>query len=115
MTVVRATCVIPALLLFMVPAAAPLRAAGGDSASVCLKTEDIQRTEIVSDRAILFHMRDGKIWRNDLRAACPMLKVSPYTEKLTSDLICSNQQFIHLMLTGNDCALGGFTEVVPQH
>lgn len=114
MTASRIAGIYPTLLLFAVSAAVPLRAAAPDPGSVCLKTQDIERTEIVSDRSILFDMRDGKIWRNDLRTACPMLKVSPYTEKLTTDLICSNQQFIHLMLTGNDCALGDFTEVAPQ-
>ncbi|HEX5281171.1 MAG TPA: hypothetical protein VFW28_13915 [Micropepsaceae bacterium] len=107
--------IIPMLAVFAVPAAVPLQATAADSGGVCLKTENIQRTEIISDRSILFHMRDGRIWRNDLRTACPMLKVSPYTEKLTTDLICANQQFIHLLLTGNDCALGVFTEVAPQH
>ena len=111
MAVTRIARIFPTLCLFTVSAAVPLHAAAPDPGSVCLKTEDIQRTEIVSDKSILFHMRDGKIWRNDLRTACPMLKVSPYTEKLTTDLICANQQFIHLALTGNDCALGDFTEV----
>jgi hypothetical protein len=43
-----------------------------------------------------------------------MLKVSPYTDKLTGDLVCANQQFIHLTITG-DCALGNFRQVAPQH
>jgi hypothetical protein len=60
-------------------------------------------------------MRGGKIWRNDLRQACPMLSVSPFIEKLTTDLVCANQQFIHVTLTGDNCSLGSFTEVPPQH
>jgi hypothetical protein len=100
----------------LLAASVPLyvQAAAPDGASVCLNTRDIERTEAINDRAILFHMRNGKIWRNDLRQACPMLSVSPFVEKLTSDLICANQQFIHLTLTGNDCALGSFTEIPPQ-
>jgi hypothetical protein len=89
----------------------PLQAAAPDAGKVCLNTREILRTNVVSDRSILFYMRDGRVWRNDLRTNCPMLKVSPYTEKLTSDLVCANQQFIHLTLTGDDCALGDFTEV----
>ena len=84
------------------------------SANVCLNVRDIQRTETPDDQTILFHMRDGKIWRNRLKMACPMLKVSPFTEKLTTDLICANQQFIHVALTGNDCALGDFTPLAEQ-
>jgi hypothetical protein len=108
-----------ALLLSAIPllvASVPLyvQAAAPDGANVCLNTRDIEHTQVLSDRAILFHMRDGKLWRNDLRQACPMLSVSPYSEKLTSDLICANQQFIHVTLTGDDCALGSFTQIVPQ-
>ena len=102
--------------LSLLAASVPLHveAAAPDGASVCLNTRDIERTQVLNDRAILFHMRDGKIWRNDLRQACPMLSVSPFIEKLTSDLVCANQQFIHVTLTGDDCSLGKFTEVAPQ-
>lgn len=89
-------------------------AAAPNGANVCLNSHDVDHTQVISDRAILFHMRDGTIWRNDLRTACPMLSVSPYTEKLTTDLICANQQFIHVALTGDDCELGSFTQVAPH-
>ena len=89
-------------------------AAPPNGANVCLNSRDVDHTQVVSDRAILFHMRDGAVWRNDLRTACPMLSVSPYSEKLTTDLICANQQFIHVALTGDDCALGNFTQVTPH-
>jgi hypothetical protein len=89
-------------------------AAAPNGANVCLNPRDIERTQVLSDRVILFHMRNGAIWRNDLRTACPMLSVSSYTEKLTTNLICANQQFIHVTLTGDDCVLGGFTQVGPQ-
>ena len=97
--------------------ASPALAAAGTAASppqVCLNVNDIQRTEVVDDRTILFHMYGGKVWRNTLKTVCPMLKVSPYTEKLIGDLVCSNQQFIHLTLTGNDCVLGDFTPLAPK-
>ena len=103
-----------AILLLAASTPVQLQAVALDGASVCLNLRDVERTEIPNDRSILFYMRDGKIWRNDLRTACPMLKVSPYTEKLTSDLICANQQFIHLTLTGDDCALGNFTQIAPE-
>lgn len=88
-------------------------AAAPNGANVCLNSHDVDHTQIISDRAILFHMRDGAIWRNDLRTACPMLSVSPYSEKLITDLICANRQFIHVALTGDDCALGNFSQVAP--
>ncbi len=103
------------MLILIATTPVQLRAAAPDGAGACLNRRDVERTEIPNDRSILFYMRNGEIWRNDLRTACPMLKVSPYTEKLTSDLVCANQQFIHLTLTGDDCALGNFTQVAPPH
>jgi hypothetical protein len=107
-----------ALLLsatLLLAASVPLyvQAAAPDGADVCLNLRDIERTQVLNDRAILFHMRDGRIWRNDLRQACPMLSVSPFIEKLTTDLVCANQEFIHVTLTGDNCSLGSFTEVAP--
>lgn len=102
----------PASLLLVSPALAAETAP--PPAKVCLNVNDIQRTEIVDDRTIFFHLYGGKIWRNRLKTVCPMLKVSPYTEKLIGDLVCSNQQFIHLTLTGNDCELGEFTPVAGK-
>jgi len=86
-----------------------VKAADPSPPPVCLNVRDIARTETPNDRTIVFHMRDGKIWRNTLRNVCPMLKISPYVQKLTGDLVCSNQQIIHVVQTGNDCALGDFS------
>ena len=91
-----------------------VKAADPTSAKVCLNVREIQRTETPNDRTIIFHMRDGKVWRNTLRAACPMLRTSPYTQKLNGDLVCSNQQFIHVNMTGDDCALGDFLPVSTE-
>lgn len=85
-------------------------AASGNASKVCLNLRDIQRTEIPNDQTIIFHMRDGKVWQNRLKTVCPMLKVSPYTQIIRgTDTVCSNQQFIHVIQTGNDCVLGDFT------
>jgi hypothetical protein len=53
------------VLLSMGPAVAqaPAPAPG----HVCLNLREVQRTETPDDRTILFHMRDGKIWRNTLK------------------------------------------------
>ena len=85
-------------------------------ATVCLNTRNIERTEVQDDRTILFHMRDGKVWANRLRQICPMLKTSPWTQVLHGggDQVCANQQFIHVIQTGNTCSLGDFTPVAPQ-
>ena len=103
-----------AALLLASSAPAFAQAAAPNPANVCLNVTEIQRTEVPDDRTIIFHMRDGKIWRNRLKTVCPMLKISPYTQKLNGDLVCSNSQFIHVTLTGNDCVLGEFSPVAAQ-
>ena len=92
-------------------ASAPAEVPAPASSSQCINVRDIQRTEIQDDQTIVFHMRDGKLWQNRLRRLCPMLKTSPYTQVLHSDLVCANQQFIHPTRTGDTCALGDFTLV----
>jgi hypothetical protein len=106
----------PLALALLVAASAPVDvpAAAPRAASVCLSVRDIQRTETPDDRTILFHMRDGKVWRNTLKTACPMLKVSSFTEVLSNDQVCANQQFIRVTLTGDQCVLGDFTPVAAQ-
>src|SRR5256885_13606905 len=102
-------------LLLAASAPVDVPAASSRPAGVCLNVRDIQRTETPHDRTIIFHMRDGKVWSNRLKTVCPMLKVSPFTQVLHSgDLVCSNQQFIHVTLTGDDCVLGEFTPVTVQ-
>src|SRR5438477_247468 len=96
-------------LLLAAPVSVAVPAAAPRSANVCLYVRDVQRTETRDDRTILFHMRDGKVWRNTLKTVCPMLKISPFTQVLQTDQICANHQIIHLALTGNSCVLGDFT------
>jgi hypothetical protein len=89
-------------------------AAAANLPKVCLNVTQIQSTEVPDDRTIIFHMRDGKIWRSALKAVCPMLKISAYSQILNGDLVCSNQQFIHVLMTGNDCVLGDFLRCLPN-
>jgi hypothetical protein len=84
------------------------------SSNVCLNVQNIQRTEARDDRTIDFHMRDGTVWRNTLRQLCPMLRTSPFSQVLKGgNLVCANQQFIHVLQTGDMCALGDFTPLTP--
>ncbi|MSP95471.1 MAG: hypothetical protein EXR00_09395 [Alphaproteobacteria bacterium] len=81
----------------------------------CLNVSNIQRSETPDDRTIIFHMRDGKVWRNRLKTVCPMLRTSPFTQVLRSgDLMCANQQTIQVTQTGSTCMLGDFTPVISE-
>ena len=106
------------LALLLAGSAGPeaLRAAAPERPpNVCINIREIQRTEIPDDRTIIFHMRGGMVWQNKLKTVCPMLRVSPYTQIIHgTDTVCSNQQFIHVIQTGNDCVLGEFTPLPKE-
>jgi hypothetical protein len=112
----RAILLCPAFILIGCSAPQTMEVAatpGSPGSNVCLNVQDIRNTETPNDRTIVFYMRNGMVWRNTLKSVCPMLSVSPYTQKLQTDLVCANRQFIHVTMTGIDCVLGDFTPV-PQ-
>lgn len=39
----------------------------------CLTTRDIRDTDAITDRVLLFHLDNGRTYRNDLPHACPQL------------------------------------------
>ncbi len=98
-----------ALLLLLASSSGVAQAPVSSPPTGCLNVRDIQRTEVQDDRTILFHMRDGKVWQNRLRQICPMLKTSPWTQVLHDNQVCANQQFIHVIRTGDMCSLGEFS------
>ena len=103
-----------ALFVLLVSSGGVAQAPASAPPTGCLNVQDIQRTEVQDDRTILFHMRDGRVWQNRLRQICPMLKTSPWTQVLHSNQVCANQQFIHVIQTGDTCSLGEFSPAVPS-
>ena len=39
----------------------------------CLTTREIEDTDAVTDRVLLFHLKNGRTYRNDLPNACPRI------------------------------------------
>jgi hypothetical protein len=39
----------------------------------CINTREIEDTNAVSDRVLLFHLKNGRTYRNDLPNACPQI------------------------------------------
>ncbi len=86
--------------------------AGGKS--VCIRSYDIDHTEIPDDSTIIFHMRGHKAWKNTLIDRCVGLRLNTrgFTYSPTdpgTDEICSNLQTIRVNDTGQVCLLGAFT------
>lgn len=102
------------LAAMMVMAVAPAMAEG----SICLSTRNIRDTDAQKDgTAILFKMKDGSVWRNDLRGRCPDLKYNGFawTTANPMEQVCENDQTIRVFRSGEICGLGKFTQVAPPH
>jgi len=81
--------------------------------NVCLNVTEIKITQPKDIRTIVYTMRNGDVWRNDLATPCPDLiyrSAGAYTQKTHTDWICANSQQITTQ-TGQVCRLGEFTRV----
>jgi len=79
---------------------------------VCISGTDIESTSVPDDNTIIYHLRNGQVWKNTLKATCPQLKFEhAFTEVIRADQVCANAQMIRVHETGSICALGDFTLV----
>lgn len=89
--------------------------AGAFAGPVCLGSFDapgqgaIDHTHVVDPQTILFYTRDGKVWKNTLKARCPSLMFHGFSFATHQDEICSNAQSIRVVATDEVCQLGVFT------
>ena len=100
------------LAAMILTATAPAFAAG----PICLASRDIRDTDAQKDgTAILYTMRDGSVWRNDLRGRCPTIRWNGfgYSTANPQSSICENEQTLVDFRTGETCGLGNFTQVSP--
>jgi hypothetical protein len=91
---------------------APALAAG----PICLASRDIKDTDAQRDgRSILYTMRDGSVWRNDLRGICRDARWNGFSYSTANPLasICEDEQTLVVFRTGETCGLGKFTQVAP--
>ena len=115
------TIVAAATLLALLPGAArdqsvPEAAPAGEPVS-CVPLRQIDRTAVHGDRVIDFHMRGGKVYRNELPFACPQLGFEErFLYKTSGVELCSVDTVT--VLTGSSgidrgatCGLGKFQPV----
>ena len=106
-------------LLFGVTAAIALIAVSAPAlaaAPICLSTRDMRQTTPQDDgAAIVFHMRDGSVWRNDLHGRCPDLRFNGFEWTIHDPVaqVCENEQTISVIRSAEVCALGKFTQLEP--
>jgi hypothetical protein len=77
----------------------------------CIQVSRIDHTHVVDAKNVLFYMKNGKIWHNGLQNACPALNFHGFVMNVSGgvDTVCSNQQSIKVIETGEVCMLGEFT------
>ena len=87
----------------------------------CVQNREILDTDAITDSVVLFRMRGGKTYRNDLPQSCPRLS-SPgtaFSHRSTMDQLCSGEIIqvfdpVSRFCYGS-CTLGKFTPYeVPQ-
>jgi hypothetical protein len=90
-----------------------LAAAPAFAANVCLDVNDIVGQSSPDGNTIVFHMRDGSVWRNVLQRPCPDLKFNGFAWTITGPHeVCENEQILRVLHSGEICSLGKF-EIVP--
>jgi hypothetical protein len=101
-----------AALATMAAMSAPAEAAG----NICISTRNIESTTPQQDgAAILFKMRDGSVWRNDLLGRCPDLKFDGFVWAVRNpgETVCEREQTLRVLRSGEICTLGKFTQIAP--
>jgi hypothetical protein len=89
-------------------AAQPVQAAN----AVCLTVRNIADSQASKDGTfITFKMRDGKLWRNDLKGQCPDIWFNGFVMLEHTDTICENEPGLKVIRSGEICQLGTFTRV----
>ncbi len=82
---------------------------------VCLNIDmpgAVDHTKTVDASTILFYMRDGKVWKNTLKAPCPGLAFHGFTYVTHYAELCGNEG-INVLVTHQACSLGDFTPYAP--
>jgi len=85
------------------------------AAPVCLINYLIDHTSVKDSQTILFYMKDGKVYANHLRTACPGLNFHGYVLNIRggNNQLCSNQESISVLVTHEVCQMGEFTPYTP--
>lgn len=87
----------------------------------CLGLHEIDRTDVVDDDTVLFYLRDGDVYRNDLKSSCPELKREDrFLYRVPQDQLCNIDTITVLreegfgFREGASCSLGVFKSIDPD-
>ncbi len=103
--------------LIMAAAGAAMLAGTAQAAPICLRTYDMIETQPQKDGvSIVFKMRDGSVWRNDLHGICSDLWFNTgfvWTVRNGDGTVCENENTLRVLKSAQICTLGKFTELTP--
>ena len=112
----RSTMLVSAVgAALMTGPASPQRAGGDDATTDCINLRDIDRTRVVDEDTLLFYMRGGEVYRNDLPNRCPNLDFDQrFMYRVQQNRLC-NTDIITVIddigfgfTPGASCGLGKF-------
>ncbi len=117
----------PALLTLVVAAAfvsAPVPAQRGDDADEprdCINLREIDRTRVPDEDTILFFMRGGDVYRNDLPNRCPDLDFDErFMYRVSLNRLCDSDVITVIddvgfgFMPGASCGLGKFSPISEE-
>jgi hypothetical protein len=82
------------------------------AAGVCLTVKNIKSSDVSKDgSAITFQMRDGKIYRNELKGVCPDIWFNGFAWTVKADTVCDDEPGLKVRESGQICSLGKFTQM----
>jgi hypothetical protein len=100
--------------------AAPQRGrdSGTGATRDCINVRDIDRTRVADAATLLFYMRDGDVFRNDLSSRCPSLGFDQrFMYRVTQNRICDLDVITVIddvgfgFMPGASCGLGKFRQI----
>jgi len=109
-----AACAVGLGLALPAAAQSPTPAPAAPETRQCLQLSALRSTNVVNSRAIDFTMRDGSVWRSNLRYACPQLGTERAFSYSTSIAQLCAQDIIQVIqpmasnLNGARCGLAAF-------
>jgi len=79
--------------------------AAADAPKACIQADLVDHTHTVTTSQVLFYMRGGKVWQNDLPQACRGLSLHGFAVLGHNSEICGGSG-ISVIETGEVCTLG---------
>lgn len=110
-----------AAILVSAPAAPQRDRASADEPEDCINLMSIDRTRVADENTILFFMRGGDVYRNDLPNRCPNLEFEQrFMYRVTANRLCDLDVITVIddvgfgFMPGASCGLGKFEPISAE-